>query len=63
MAKISAAKPHFLRCLKPNREQLAGKFDTNYVMSQLRYTGLSETVTIRRMGFPVRVPFEDFLTR
>ena len=63
MAKMGAANPHFLRCLKPNLSKVAGQFDMDYVMAQLRYTGLCETVRIRQMGFPVRVTFTEFLQR
>ena len=32
-------------------------------MNQLKYSGMMETVRIRRAGFPVRRTFEDFLYR
>jgi myosin heavy subunit len=33
------------------------------VLNQLRYSGMLETVKIRRAGFPVRREFHDFLFR
>ena len=63
MSKMAASGPHFLRCLKPNMSKTAGKFDTDYVMAQLRYTGLGQTVKIRQTGFPVRLTFAEFLER
>ncbi|KAG7275708.1 LOW QUALITY PROTEIN: hypothetical protein CRUP_011335 [Coryphaenoides rupestris] len=38
----------------------ANRFDPDVVLNQLRYSGMLETVKIRRAGFPVRRTFEDF---
>lgn len=38
-------------------------FDQTLVLNQLRYSGMLETVRIRRSGFPVRRPFQDFCSR
>lgn len=43
--------------------QHANKFDPEVVLNQLRYSGMLETVKIRRTGFPVRRTFRDFLSR
>lgn len=40
--------------------QAARQFDMDVVSRQLRYTGMMETVRIRRSGFSVRMNFEDF---
>ena len=34
------------------------KFDSGLVMRQLRYTGMMETIKIRKAGYPVRMDFE-----
>ncbi|MEE6465320.1 hypothetical protein FKM82_006522 [Ascaphus truei] len=39
------------------------QFDQTLVLNQLRYSGMLETVRIRRAGFPVRRPFHDFCFR
>jgi len=39
------------------------QFDQTVVLNQLRYSGMLETVRIRRAGFPVRRPFQDFYIR
>ncbi|PKU48602.1 unconventional myosin-x- hypothetical protein [Limosa lapponica baueri] len=39
------------------------QFDQTVVLNQLRYSGMLETVRIRRAGFPVRRPFQDFYKR
>jgi len=39
------------------------KFDSDLVMRQLRYTGMMETIKIRKAGYPVRMDFEVRETR
>ncbi|XP_030643484.1 unconventional myosin-X [Chanos chanos] len=63
MATLSVSNPFFVRCIKPNMEKNANKFDPDIVLNQLRYSGMLETVKIRRAGFPVRRTFQDFLSR
>ncbi|KAL7865165.1 hypothetical protein SRHO_G00104120 [Serrasalmus rhombeus] len=63
MATLSASNPFFVRCIKPNMDKHADKFDPEVVLNQLRYSGMLETVKIRRAGFPVRRNFTDFLNR
>ena len=38
-------------------------FDDELVAKQLKYTGVMETVNIRRQGFALRLPFETFIHR
>ncbi|XP_071774448.1 unconventional myosin-X isoform X2 [Centroberyx gerrardi] len=63
MATLSASNPFFVRCIKPNMDKNANRFDPDVVLNQLRYSGMLETVKIRRAGFPVRRTFEDFDSR
>ncbi|KAG7330718.1 hypothetical protein KOW79_004687 [Hemibagrus wyckioides] len=63
MATLSASNPFFVRCIKPNMDKHANTFDPEVVLNQLRYSGMLETVKIRRAGFPVRRTFSDFLHR
>ncbi|KAK2839710.1 hypothetical protein Q5P01_013450 [Channa striata] len=63
MATLSASNPFFVRCIKPNMDKKANQFDPDVVLNQLRYSGMLETVKIRRAGFPVRRTFKDFLSR
>uniref|UniRef100_A0A673CUS5 Myosin X, like 1 n=1 Tax=Sphaeramia orbicularis TaxID=375764 RepID=A0A673CUS5_9TELE len=60
MATLSASNPFFVRCIKPNMDKVANQFDPDVVLNQLRYSGMLETVKIRRAGFPVRRTFSDF---
>ncbi|KAJ8397366.1 hypothetical protein AAFF_G00439150 [Aldrovandia affinis] len=63
MATLSTANPFFVRCIKPNTHKMPDQFDQTVVLNQLRYSGMLETVRIRRAGFPVRRPFQDFCSR
>uniref|UniRef100_A0A672H515 Myosin X, like 1 n=1 Tax=Salarias fasciatus TaxID=181472 RepID=A0A672H515_SALFA len=63
MATLSVSNPFFVRCIKPNMDKKANQFDPDVVLNQLRYSGMLETVKIRRAGFPVRRTFKDFYSR
>ncbi|KAF7241807.1 Unconventional myosin-X [Varanus komodoensis] len=61
MATLSVCNPLFIRCIKPNLEKAPDLFSPGVVLKQLRYSGMLETVKVRRAGFPVRRLFQDFL--
>uniref|UniRef100_G3NMY2 non-specific serine/threonine protein kinase n=1 Tax=Gasterosteus aculeatus aculeatus TaxID=481459 RepID=G3NMY2_GASAC len=63
LSKMVVGQPHFVRCIKPNDDRRALRFGKERVMVQLRYTGILETVNIRRQGFSHRIPFEEFVNR
>lgn len=63
MERMTAANPHFIRCIKPNTEKVCNRFNLSYVREQLVYTGVLETTRIRREGYAVRIPFADFVER
>ncbi|KAM6954047.1 unconventional myosin-X [Aplochiton taeniatus] len=63
MATLSTANPFFVRCIKPNNHKRSEHFEPTVVLNQLRYSGMLETVKIRRTGFPVRRAFQDFCSR
>ena len=39
------------------------EFQKDVVLTQLRYTGMLETIRIRKMGYPVRMRFYTFAER
>ncbi|KAG5850439.1 hypothetical protein ANANG_G00082450 [Anguilla anguilla] len=63
MSKMVAGQPHFVRCIKPNNDRQANKFDREKVLIQLRYTGILETAKIRRQGYSHRILFANFIKR
>ncbi|XP_041116372.1 myosin-IIIb-like [Polyodon spathula] len=63
LSKMVVGQPHFVRCIKPNDDRQALTFSRERVLVQLRYTGILETVSIRRQGYSHRIPFEEFVKR
>ena len=57
------AKPHFVRCLKPNEHGSSCDFDRNLVTNQVRSLQILETVTLMHSGFPHRMRFKAFNNR
>ncbi|XP_067909461.1 myosin-IIIa-like [Heterodontus francisci] len=63
LSKMVGGLPHFIRCIKPNNDRQAKKFDQEKVLVQLRYTGVLETARIRRQGYSHRILFAIFIER
>jgi hypothetical protein len=60
METLERTNPHFVRCIKSNNCKAPCQFDDDLVLRQLRYTGMVQTVKIRKAGYSVRMTFEDF---
>ena len=39
------------------------QFLADYVLAQLRYTGVHATVVLRQKGYAMRITFDDFISR
>jgi len=63
MRTLIKCQPFFVRCVKPNEIKQPGVFDRDLVCQQLRYSGMMETIRIRRQGYPVRYEFAAFIDR
>ena len=63
MDKMSQGTPHFIRCIKPNVRKEPDAFNPDYILQQLRYTGVMETTRIRRQGYATRLTFTEFIKR
>jgi myosin-15 len=63
LGSLSQSHPHFIRCIKPNSDKTPMKFDMPVVLEQLRYTGMLETIRIRKTGYPVRLKYSHFAQR
>ena len=60
---LNSTHPNFIRCMKSNDEKVGRKFNAGRMQDQLRYAGLVEVCRIRKLGFPVRRPFQEFFLR
>ncbi|CAH1781656.1 unnamed protein product [Owenia fusiformis] len=63
MKTLSACQPFFVRCIKPNEQKKPLMFDRELCTRQLRYSGMMETIRIRRAGYPIRHRFAEFVDR
>eukprot|EP01035_Chromulina_nebulosa_P019020 gene19020-24840_t len=63
MEKIYSTTPHYIRCLKPNDENVPDNFHRLRTTEQLRYGGVLEAVRVARSGFPVRLIHNEFFSR
>lgn len=63
IATLNSTFPHFVRCMKSNDKKVGGIFTAGRMLDQLRYAGLVEVCRIRKLGYPVRRPFDEFFKR
>ena len=55
--------PQFVRCVKPNHAKVGNVFESRMVLSQLRCAGLLEVCRVRKLGYPCRFAFDQFIQR
>ncbi|XP_051893630.1 unconventional myosin-IXb isoform X3 [Pristis pectinata] len=60
MEALGKAEPFFIRCIRSNAKKLELCFDDDLVLQQLKYTGMLETVRIRRSGYSAKYTFQEF---
>ena len=63
MNTLGQCNPFFVRCIKPNEFKKPMMFDRELCCRQLRYSGMMETIRIRRAGYPIRHTFHEFVDR
>eukprot|EP00959_Pyramimonas_sp_CCMP1952_P026501 555926-Pyramimonas_sp.AAC.1 len=52
---------HYVRCIKPNDLKAPDTFEGAMVLQQLQYSGVLETIKIRRAGYAVRIKFDSVI--
>lgn len=60
---LHSTTPHYVRCIKPNDEKEAFKWDPPKIVQQLRACGVLETIRISAAGFPSRWQYDQFYGR
>ncbi|KAK7477681.1 hypothetical protein BaRGS_00031065 [Batillaria attramentaria] len=63
MTRMNNAQPHFVRCVKSNEQKAPDRFQAEYVLQQLRSSGVLDIARIRQMGYPVRIEFTEFVNK
>jgi myosin-7 len=63
MTTLRKCNPWFVRCVKPNHNKKPGEFDRELSLRQLRYSGMMETIRIRKAGYPIRHTFKEAIDR
>ena len=63
MLTLNSTECHYIRCIKPNHEKQAFKFDQQFIQAQLLSCGILETIKISCSGYPNKFRFDDFVER
>ena len=53
----------YIKCIKPNNKKEPNNFDQDYVLEQLNYGGILETINVKNQGYPIRQLKEDFYNK
>uniref|UniRef100_A0A8C7CU47 Myosin IXB n=1 Tax=Oncorhynchus kisutch TaxID=8019 RepID=A0A8C7CU47_ONCKI len=61
LENLGRAEPFFVRCIRSNSEKKEMCLNETLVLQQLRYTGMLETVRIRRSGYGAKYTFQEFI--
>ncbi|XP_012540143.1 neither inactivation nor afterpotential protein C isoform X2 [Monomorium pharaonis] len=54
---------HFVRCIRSDLEDVPRSFYREVVRQQIRALAVLDTAKARRLGYPYRIPFQEFLRR
>jgi len=60
MLELKKCDANFIRCIKPNEEKLPQNFRSDFILKQIQYLGVLESVKIRKESFPFRKDFNTF---
>lgn len=61
MQELMSCDVNFIRCIKPNEEKKPDYFFTGFVLQQIKYLGVLESIRIRKEGFPYRKEYKNFI--
>lgn len=57
---LDCARPHYVRCIKPNKLKKPLLFEGKMCHEQLKFAGVFEACLIRQQGYPFRQKHADF---
>ena len=60
MGELGSCEVSFVRCLKPNEVKKPEYFDDEFVLLQIKYLGLLDSIKIRKKGYEIRRNYQDF---
>ena len=63
LRNILDGSPHFVRCFKPNEAKKPNELNAEDLLKQMNYSGIQATIKARKIGYPVRLTFGEFLRR
>lgn len=63
MKILNVSSPKYVRCIKPNGQMKPKLLESYDVCRQLRCAGVLEAIRIRKIGYPIRKPVDQFIKR
>jgi myosin V len=60
---INETNTHYVRCIKPNDENISDYFNKVKITHQLKYCGVLEAIKVARSGYAVKMKFDYFIDR
>ena len=57
---IKSTTPHYIRCIKPNDDNIQSNFNRIRVNEQIKYSGILAAIKVSRAGYPIRFTYEEF---
>ncbi|OII71993.1 myosin, partial [Cryptosporidium ubiquitum] len=57
--ELYPTQSHFIRCIKPNNQQISLKFNSLKVYKQLQIGGILQILNIMIYGYPCRIPYSQ----